>query len=203
MRLRSPRSAKPASADWDPHDIVALLKTGRSPRGSVMGPMADVVFRSTQYLDEADLHAMAVYLKALPDADAAAAAAPARPVAPRRPRDGARREDLRPALRLLPRRRGPGRQGAYPPLAGNRAVLMDSTGQPDPDRAPRRLPALHRAAIRAPTACRPSARCWTTATSRPCSPTCAAPGATTRRRSPPRDIDASLMPARRRPLDSP
>ncbi len=54
-------------ADWPSADVVALLKTGVAPRGSVMGPMADVVFRSTQYLGDADLTAMASYLKDLPD----------------------------------------------------------------------------------------------------------------------------------------
>jgi mono/diheme cytochrome c family protein len=50
----------------DPGDIVALLKTGIAPRGSTMGPMAEVVFRSTQHLSDADLTAMAVYLKPCP-----------------------------------------------------------------------------------------------------------------------------------------
>ncbi|MDM0011761.1 cytochrome c [Variovorax sp. J22P168] len=118
-------------AGWNPHDIVALLKTGTSARGSVMGPMADVVFRSTQHLDEADLRAMAGYLKALPEADAdAAAAAPGRSRAaagPRDPRVMARGEkvyDQRCAY--CHGDVGQGAEGAYPPLAGNRAVLMDS-----------------------------------------------------------------------------
>lgn len=114
-------------ADWDPHDIVALLKTGHSPRGSVMGPMADVVFRSTQFLDPADLHAMALYLKALPEADPP----PATPAAPSVRRDarvmerGAKIYDQRCAY--CHGDVGQGAQDAYPALAGNRAVLMDST----------------------------------------------------------------------------
>jgi mono/diheme cytochrome c family protein len=112
-------------ADWDPHDIVALLKTGTSPRGSVMGPMADVVFRSTQYLDEADLRAMAVYLKELPAPEAAApAAAPTRRDA-RVMERGAKIYDQRCAY--CHGDVGQGALGAYPPLAGNRAVLMAST----------------------------------------------------------------------------
>ncbi|MBU2409443.1 MAG: cytochrome c, partial [Gammaproteobacteria bacterium] len=62
--LRSKREA--GVADWDAKDVVALLKTGVAPRGSVMGPMADVVYGSTQHLNEADLNAMAAYLKQLP-----------------------------------------------------------------------------------------------------------------------------------------
>lgn len=116
--------------DWDPHDIVALLKTGRSPRGSVMGPMADVVFRSTQHLDEADLRAMAVYLKSLPEAGPG-------PDAPATPSNAPARRDARVMERgakIYDQRCaychgdvGQGAQGAYPALAGNRAVLMDST----------------------------------------------------------------------------
>ncbi|MDM0030685.1 cytochrome c [Variovorax sp. J22P271] len=112
-------------ADWNPHDIVALLKTGTSPRGSVMGPMADVVFRSTQYLDEADLQAMAVYLKGLPASEAAApATAPIRRDA-RVMERGSKIYDQRCAY--CHGDVGQGALGAYPPLAGNRAVLMAST----------------------------------------------------------------------------
>jgi mono/diheme cytochrome c family protein len=53
-------------ADWELDDIVALLRDGSSPRGSALGPMADVVYRSLQHLREDDLRAIAVFLKALP-----------------------------------------------------------------------------------------------------------------------------------------
>ncbi|MES2247321.1 MAG: c-type cytochrome [Pseudomonadota bacterium] len=115
-------------ADWPAADVVALLKSGTAPRGSVMGPMADVVFRSTQYLSDADLGAMAIYLKDLPEAvkkDAPEATkAPAAPVR----RDagamvrGARIYDQRCAY--CHGDQGQGAAGAYPPLAGNRAVTM-------------------------------------------------------------------------------
>ncbi|CAM2151722.1 Gluconate 2-dehydrogenase cytochrome c subunit [Pararobbsia alpina] len=49
--------------DWSKQDIVALLKTGRTPHSAVTGPMGEVVENSTQYLADADLHAIAVYLK--------------------------------------------------------------------------------------------------------------------------------------------
>jgi mono/diheme cytochrome c family protein len=120
-------------ADWATEDVVALLKSGRSARGSVMGPMADVVFRSTQHLDDDDLRAMAVYLKALPEAgpavaSAAAAAAGSGGAPPRRdPRTMERGEkifDQRCAY--CHGDHGQGAAGAYPPLAGNRAVLMTS-----------------------------------------------------------------------------
>ncbi|VTU32885.1 c-type cytochrome [Variovorax sp. PBL-E5] len=115
-------------ADWPPEDVVALLKNGSSPRGSVMGPMADVVYRSTQHLSDADLHAMAVFLKQLPDSTPGTA--PAADTAPQR-RDagqmarGSRIYDQRCAY--CHGDAGQGAENAYPPLAGNRAVLMDST----------------------------------------------------------------------------
>ena len=113
-------------ADWPAADVVALLKSGVAPRGSVMGPMADVVFRSTQYLSEADLTAMASYLKDLPDApkpeaDAVIAKAPIRRDAGTMTR-GAKIYDQRCAY--CHGDQGQGAAGAYPPLAGNRAVNM-------------------------------------------------------------------------------
>jgi mono/diheme cytochrome c family protein len=60
-------------ADWETAHVVQLLRTGTSPRGSVLGPMADVVYRSTQHLSEADLRAMATYLKQRPAASVASA----------------------------------------------------------------------------------------------------------------------------------
>ncbi|SDW16357.1 Cytochrome c, mono-and diheme variants [Variovorax sp. YR634] len=113
-------------ADWPAADVVALLKSGVAPRGSVMGPMADVVFRSTQYLSEADLTAMASYLKDLPDApkpeaDAVIAKAPIRRDAGTMTR-GAKIYDQRCAY--CHGDEGQGAAGAYPPLAGNRAVNM-------------------------------------------------------------------------------
>ncbi|CAB3790969.1 cytochrome c [Pararobbsia alpina] len=46
-------------------DIATLLKTGRGPHSAVTGPMGEVVEHSTQYLADADLQAIAVYLKSL------------------------------------------------------------------------------------------------------------------------------------------
>jgi mono/diheme cytochrome c family protein len=51
---------------WSKQDIVDLLKTGQSSKGVALGPMADVVASSTQYLDDADLQAIADYLQSLP-----------------------------------------------------------------------------------------------------------------------------------------
>ncbi|HZX70633.1 MAG TPA: cytochrome c [Rhodanobacter sp.] len=51
---------------WSAQDIVDLLKTGQSARGAAFGPMAAVVSGSTQYMTDADLHAVAIYLQSLP-----------------------------------------------------------------------------------------------------------------------------------------
>jgi mono/diheme cytochrome c family protein len=115
-------------ADWDTADIVALLRNGTSPRASVMGPMADVVWRSTQHWDPADLAAVADYLKALPEAAAPDDKAP-RTTTPRRDAAtmarGAAIYDQRCAY--CHGAQGEGAPGAYPPLAGNRAVTLAST----------------------------------------------------------------------------
>ncbi len=73
------RAGEASVADWPLDEIVALLRDGQSARGRAIGPMAEVVVRSTQHLPAADLRAMAVYLKSLPVEAAApgpAAAAP-------------------------------------------------------------------------------------------------------------------------------
>ena len=53
--------------DWQTQDIIDLLKAGASKRGAVYGPMAEVVHNSLQYLSDADVRTMAVYLKTLPE----------------------------------------------------------------------------------------------------------------------------------------
>ncbi len=107
-------------AQWPTDDVVALLKTGVAPHGSVIGPMAEVVFRSTQYLTDADARAMAVYLQALPQHDpkTPAPSAPS-PVALER---GGKVYEQQCAQ--CHGDGGQGKPGAFPALAGNRAVVM-------------------------------------------------------------------------------
>ena len=112
---------------WQAHEIVALLRTGTSPRGAVSGPMAGVVYQSLQHLDERDLRAMAVYLKSLPPtAPSRAGAVP--PVA-----EAQRKAVMAAGAKLYDRHcadchaaGGEGIAPAYPPLAGNRSISMDS-----------------------------------------------------------------------------
>ena len=61
--LRAPEGA--GVQDWPLDEIVALLGGGRSRHAVTLGPMAEIVFESLQYLSDADLKAMARYLKAL------------------------------------------------------------------------------------------------------------------------------------------
>ena len=124
----APSLASPAEAsvaEWPLPDIVQLLATGQSPRGSVLGPMAEVVLHSTQYMDPGDLRAIAVYLKSLPPVSG----------------DSDPREVPQASARVLERggkvyaqhcadchgAQGQGVRGAYPALAGNRAVTMTET----------------------------------------------------------------------------
>jgi mono/diheme cytochrome c family protein len=117
--------------DWDREQIVSLLKNGISPRAAVNGPMAEVVLRSTQYLSDQDLGAMAQFLKELPKVNAKPEPEPA-PV----------RSELSSAAATAAGRgaklyeqhceqchgdKGQGVAKAYPALAGNRAVTMPST----------------------------------------------------------------------------
>lgn len=53
--------------NWSTQDIANYLKTGKNPgKTTAFGPMEEVVHNSTRNLKEADLMAMATYLKSLP-----------------------------------------------------------------------------------------------------------------------------------------
>jgi mono/diheme cytochrome c family protein len=56
-------SAGAGIAGWDAAHIAALLTSGVSPRAMAMGPMAEVVYRSTQNLSPEDARAIAAYLQ--------------------------------------------------------------------------------------------------------------------------------------------
>ncbi|MES2910922.1 MAG: cytochrome c [Pseudomonadota bacterium] len=134
--LVSPHEA--GVGNWTPQDIVKLLKTGVSERASVNGPMAEVVQGSTQYLSDDDLNAMAQFLKALPASygkdekrgpDIALMS-----TSPDAPSAGAGSVVAAKGSKLYEQNcaqchgdRGQGVPNAYPPLAANRAVLMQQT----------------------------------------------------------------------------
>lgn len=59
-------SAPTGLGAWPTDDIMVYLKDGINDYASVFGPMVEVVMNSTQHLKQADLRAMATYLKNLP-----------------------------------------------------------------------------------------------------------------------------------------
>ena len=62
--------------DWSVEDIVEFLATGRNPRAAAGGAMAEVITYSTSLLNDADRHAIAVYLKSQPASAAITASTP-------------------------------------------------------------------------------------------------------------------------------
>lgn len=107
-------------ADWPAEEVMRLLGTGVSAHGAVLGPMRDVVRGSTQYLNEADLAAMARYLRSLP---------PTPPVLRSDPGPAPAVDS--PGGKLYAQHcaschgeRGEGAGGLYPALAGSRAATL-------------------------------------------------------------------------------
>ncbi|WP_314916217.1 cytochrome c [Pseudomonas helleri] len=62
---------KDGLGSWSEEQLVQFLKTGRSDRSAVFGGMSDVIVHSMQYMSDADLTAIARYLKTLPAVDSA------------------------------------------------------------------------------------------------------------------------------------
>jgi len=116
--------------EWSIDEIVDLLRTGISQRGAVYGPMAEVTFNSLQYLNDADVRAMAIFLKSLGQGNPLAAEVSAVP---------------EPESSLLLHfgqtvyeahcaschgTHGRGMPPEYPPLAGNPSIQMQSSVNP-------------------------------------------------------------------------
>ncbi|MDB5744704.1 MAG: alcohol dehydrogenase [Polaromonas sp.] len=111
--------------NWTIKEISDLLQSGVSHRGTVYGPMAEVVYNSLQYLSDDDITAMAIYLKALPQRDS-------------EPPPTSQARLVNPAVMELGRRvyttqcamchgnEGKGQPPEYPPLAGNQSITMAS-----------------------------------------------------------------------------
>lgn len=115
--------------EWSLKDITDLLQTGVSNRGTVYGPMAEVVYHSLQYLTDEDVRAMAVYLKSLPERDTSPPPpSQARLVAPEVMELGRRIYDQQCAM--CHGEEGKGYPPAYPPLAGNQSITLYSPVNP-------------------------------------------------------------------------
>ncbi len=118
--LQSPEGA--GVAQWSEDEIAALLASGRTARASALGPMAEVVFRSTQFLTPEDLRAMARVLRDLPQHQRPQTQPPVTAAAARVMAAGA---DLyRTHCADCHGNDGEGRPGRTAPLAGNRVVRM-------------------------------------------------------------------------------
>jgi mono/diheme cytochrome c family protein len=115
------QSAEAGLGDWEIDDIVRLLGSGQAKNATVIGPMAEVVFHGTQYLTQDDLTAMAIYLKSLPQESLAGSGAASAITS----LQGADIYDA--SCAQCHGKNGEGVPGAYPALAGNRAVLMRNT----------------------------------------------------------------------------
>ena len=114
---------------WETDEVVALLRTGVAKRGAVFGPMAEVVHNSLQYLTDADIRAMAVYLKSLTVEE--------KPSEPTQMRTtGEQSKALYEAGSKIyedhcascHQSDGTGAPTAYPPLANNQAINMEFKG---------------------------------------------------------------------------
>ena len=51
--------------DWSVDDIARYLRSGQNAKAAATGPMAEVIENSTQHLSDADLRAIATYLKSM------------------------------------------------------------------------------------------------------------------------------------------
>jgi len=115
---------------WSEQDIVDTLKTGRNKTTAVVGgPMNDVVAHSMQHMTDADLHAIAAYLKTLPASGAGKATFTASDDTAKALRAG--HDDTRGAQLYLDNcaacHRTDGKSNAitFPALPGNPTVLAD------------------------------------------------------------------------------
>jgi mono/diheme cytochrome c family protein len=121
--------AEAGLGEWKPEHVAALLKTGISPRATVFGPMAEVVQQSLQHLNDADIHAMTVYLRALPGT--------AEKSDDERDTSAQAKQFLLAGARLYHNHcvdchgaNGKGLPPGVPPLAGNRALTMEEAVNP-------------------------------------------------------------------------
>jgi mono/diheme cytochrome c family protein len=103
---------------WTTADITAYLKTGRNAHSMASGPMAEAVENSTSQMNDADLNAIAVYLKDLPASRGNGGPATGVEAQMRAGRDG---YEINCAA--CHGRDGKG-SSLFPPLAGNANVLQ-------------------------------------------------------------------------------
>jgi len=111
--------------NWTLKEISDLLQAGISDRATVYGPMAEVVYNSLQYLSDADVEAMAVYLKELPQRDSEPPPpSSARLVSPSVMELG--RKIYAKQCSMCHGDEGKGHPPQFPPLANNQSITMSS-----------------------------------------------------------------------------
>jgi mono/diheme cytochrome c family protein len=116
--------------EWSLQEITDYLKNGVSARGAVYGPMAEVVYNSLQYLSDADIRAMAVYLKSLGQGSPPGAAATTVTTS-----EGSLLSTFGKSIydrecASCHGAQGLGKPPHYPPLAGNQSIQMSSSVNP-------------------------------------------------------------------------
>jgi mono/diheme cytochrome c family protein len=116
--------------EWSIDEIVDLLRNGVSHRGAVYGPMAEVTFNSLQYLDDADVRAMAVYLKSLGQGSLPAAEVLGMPMPESSLLLSFGETIYQTHCASCHAQDGRGTPPEYPPLAGNPSIQMQSAVNP-------------------------------------------------------------------------
>jgi mono/diheme cytochrome c family protein len=111
---RLDNAARSGLKSWSVEDIVEYLQSGRNSKSHASGPMARVVINSTSKMSDADVRAIAVYLKDLP----AGAAEPNDPPLPQTEMAAGRAIYDRACISCH-EADGSGAPRIYPPLPGN------------------------------------------------------------------------------------
>ena len=122
----SPASASGTRID----EIVDLLRTGVSDRGAVYGPMAEVTFDSLQYLNDADVRAMAIFLKGLAQGTPPGAEVSTIPAPESSLLLNFGQTVYQTHCASCHAADGRGMPPQYPPLAGNPSIQMQSAVNP-------------------------------------------------------------------------
>jgi mono/diheme cytochrome c family protein len=116
--------------EWSIQEITDYLRVGVSSRGAVYGPMAEVVYNSTQYLNDEDIRAMAVYLKGLAQGSSPEKAAAPLPSAESSLLLSLGKQIYDRECASCHGATGLGMPPHYPPLASNQSIEMASAVNP-------------------------------------------------------------------------
>jgi mono/diheme cytochrome c family protein len=116
--------------EWSIEEIVDLLRTGVSHRGAVYGPMAEVTYDSLQYLNDADVRAMAVYLKSLGQGNPPASEISGIPAPESSLLMSFGQTVYATHCAICHAADGRGMPPDYPPLASNPSIQMESSVNP-------------------------------------------------------------------------